>query len=440
MNSFKRKSISIVCTLLVLCLCGCANNMSRTIDKNITIPENGVIEENILSQLKSNNSVSIFTGESNGIKYEWTVFGSDISEPHKLNMAIDIDKTSEDNSISFEMKSAENFGFSSMLSIYLDERWNAQSATAFSDNDGKLNPVGSVSITGTDSSILNFSMTETHGRYVIKVDKNEEPENTVHTNATTETTTNTTTKITTNAKTTINTSTATGITESNTETTTTISTNTTQTVTEQENTDVPDNTEYYEEPECYQEQKQEVVTESEDSRIYSDGMQTEQDKYLTDPVPEGQPMPVEPEDAEIDDNKIMTCTFSIECTTILNNIKDLEPEKLDVLPSDGIILEAQTVEFKEGESVFDVLQRVCKENNIQMEASFTPVYNSAYVEGINNLYEFDCGSLSGWMYRVNGWYPNYGCSRYQLVDGEVVEWRFTCDLGKDVGCDQLSET
>lgn len=33
------------------------------------------------------------------------------------------------------------------------------------------------------------------------------------------------------------------------------------------------------------------------------------------------------------------------------------------------------------------------------------------------------------MYNVNGWYPNYGCSRYQVKDGDVVEWRYTCDLG-----------
>ena len=63
----------------------------------------------------------------------------------------------------------------------------------------------------------------------------------------------------------------------------------------------------------------------------------------------------------------------------------------------------------------------------------TPIYNSAYIEGIHNLYEFDVGEGSGWMYSVNGWYPNYGCSRYALQDGDVVEWRYTCDLGYDVG-------
>ncbi|MDE6502287.1 MAG: DUF4430 domain-containing protein [Ruminococcus sp.] len=323
MKSFRRKPVGVVCAFLVLCLCSCANNTARTINDNITIQPNGIIEESVLNQLKNNNSIGIFTGESNGIKYEWTVFGSDITTPHQLNMAIDIDDISDDNSIAFSMKSDENFGFSSMLSIYLDRRWNTQSATAFADNNGQLIPVGSVSITGTDSSILNFSITETHGRYVIKADKNE----------------------------------------SDTET----------------------------------------------------------------------------EEVETDDDKIMTCTFSIECTTVFNNINKLESEKLDILPSDGIILETQTVEFKEGESVFDVLQRVCKENNIPFESSWTPVYNSTYIEGINNLYAFDCGNLSGWTYRVNGWCPDYSCSRYQLTDGEKVELLFTCDSGKDIGGGTLSQ-
>ena len=38
------------------------------------------------------------------------------------------------------------------------------------------------------------------------------------------------------------------------------------------------------------------------------------------------------------------------------------------------------------------------------------------------------------MYEVNGRYPNYGCSRYRLKNGDAVNWRYTCDLGRDVGC------
>ena len=111
----------------------------------------------------------------------------------------------------------------------------------------------------------------------------------------------------------------------------------------------------------------------------------------------------------------------------------LDKDKKDIVPKDGWILKERTVTFKEGESVFDILKRVCKDNKIHMEASFTPLYNSTYIEGIYNLYEFDCGSLSGWMYSVNGEFPNYGCSKYIVKKGDVIRWQYTCDLGKDIG-------
>ena len=168
-------------------------------------------------------------------------------------------------------------------------------------------------------------------------------------------------------------------------------------------------------------------------RRISDGKQKGQDQYKTDPVPEGKPLPVEPENQTVDTKKSYTCTFSIECASVLDNLDDLASEKQDALPVGGIILPKTTVTFYEGESVYDVLQRVCENNGIRIDASWTPLYNSAYVEGIGGLYEFDCGADSGWMYRVNGWYPNYGCSRYQLEQGDVVEWRYTCDLGADIG-------
>ena len=156
------------------------------------------------------------------------------------------------------------------------------------------------------------------------------------------------------------------------------------------------------------------------------------DAFITDPVPEDKPAPVEPQDTTVTQTA-MKCTISIACNTILNNIDSLDEGKTDLVPADGWILMPVTVEFYEGESVFNVLQRTCKQMGIHMEHEMTPIYNSAYIEGIGNLYEFDCGELSGWMYSVNGWFPNYGCSRYQLSDGDTINWVFTCDLGFDVG-------
>ena len=156
------------------------------------------------------------------------------------------------------------------------------------------------------------------------------------------------------------------------------------------------------------------------------------DRYGTSAVPAGKPVPVEPQDAEISDVE-HTCTISISCATILDNMGWLAPEKAELVPSDGWILKPVEVTFYEGESVFNVLVRTCKQQGIHLEFVNTPIYNSAYIEGIHNLYEYDCGQLSGWVYKVNGWSPNYGSSRYALRDGDVIEWLYSCNLGIDVG-------
>jgi hypothetical protein len=129
-----------------------------------------------------------------------------------------------------------------------------------------------------------------------------------------------------------------------------------------------------------------------------------------------------------------TCTIEIRCDTILNNMENLTAGKEGFVPSNGTILGTTQVTFYEGETVFDVLQRVCSNAGIQLEYSWTPMYDSYYIEGINHLYEFDCGDTSGWKYKVNGWFPNYGCSSYDLQDGDSIVWCYTCvGLGADVG-------
>ena len=159
---------------------------------------------------------------------------------------------------------------------------------------------------------------------------------------------------------------------------------------------------------------------------------TGMDKYLTDPVPSGMPLPVEPQDMVVG-NDSFTVTLTVRCDTILDNMYLLDKEKHELVPEDAVIFPVTTITVYAGESVFNVLQREMKRAKIHMEFVNTPIYNSAYIEGINNLYEFDVGELSGWMYCVNDWYPNYGCSRYLLKPGDVIEWRYTCELGRDLG-------
>lgn len=129
-----------------------------------------------------------------------------------------------------------------------------------------------------------------------------------------------------------------------------------------------------------------------------------------------------------------TCTIEVRCDTVLDNMGDLAPGKSSCVPANGVILAASTVRFAQGDTVLDVLKAASSATGLQLEYSYTPGYGSYYVEGINNLYEFDCGNESGWMYKVNGWFPNYGCSEYQVHDGDVIVWCYTCKgYGADLG-------
>lgn len=135
---------------------------------------------------------------------------------------------------------------------------------------------------------------------------------------------------------------------------------------------------------------------------------------------------------EIIDGKF-SVTLSISCSTVLDNMDKLNKNKAELIPTDGLILKAAPVTANEGESVFNVLAREARRNKIHMESASFALYNSSYIEGIANLYEFDCGELSGWMYRVNGEFPPFGASKYTLSPGDRVEILYTCDLGADIG-------
>ena len=131
----------------------------------------------------------------------------------------------------------------------------------------------------------------------------------------------------------------------------------------------------------------------------------------------------------------LTCTLEIRCDTLLGNLHKMQDGKAALVPEDGVMLEVTEVEFTAGESVFDVFRKVLREEKIHFEYVDASAYDSVYIEGIGNIYEFDCGPQSGWMFSVNGIYPGLGCSAYTLADGDVILFNYTCDLGADLGAD-----
>jgi len=117
--------------------------------------------------------------------------------------------------------------------------------------------------------------------------------------------------------------------------------------------------------------------------------------------------------------------ISIRCDTVAGSLED------GSTPEDGVILERIAIPFREGASVFDVLTSAVRLNRIQMEHSGGEG-GMAYVTGINYLYEYAHGDLSGWIYSVNGETFSVGCGSYLVDDGDEILWQYTTQLGEDL--------
>ncbi len=139
---------------------------------------------------------------------------------------------------------------------------------------------------------------------------------------------------------------------------------------------------------------------------------------------------VKPQNQNTQPPKAQTVSISIDCKTAIAN--GLNNKKgFTHLPSSGVILSNMIVEIKDGDTVFDVLVNATRQKGIHME--YTGSGPSTYIEGTDNLYEFDAGSESGWKYTVNGKNVNYGCGEYKVKANDVIKFSYTCNLGKDLG-------
>lgn len=154
-------------------------------------------------------------------------------------------------------------------------------------------------------------------------------------------------------------------------------------------------------------------------------------------APAETPTPAEPQEEA---PAAPSCTITIRCNVLLDKLDELSLGVASLVPEDGCLLEETTVLLEEGDSAFDVLQRVAQEQQLHLEFSTSPMYGSTYIEGLCNLYEMDCGPLSGWTYRVNEVFPGYGTSEYTISDGDEIFILYTCDLGADVGNDYREAT
>lgn len=124
----------------------------------------------------------------------------------------------------------------------------------------------------------------------------------------------------------------------------------------------------------------------------------------------------------------INCSITIECKSILDNMDDLKKGHESYVPKNGIMLENYKTTLKSKSTVYDLLKKACKDKGITYTAEDT-LY-SVYIVGINNIDEFDCGKQSGWMYNVNGSFPNVSVDSKKLKDGDKVVFTYTCSYKK----------
>lgn len=128
-------------------------------------------------------------------------------------------------------------------------------------------------------------------------------------------------------------------------------------------------------------------------------------------------------------------TLSIQAHVLAEHPTRIKKELRAYVPSDGFILKPKQYVLREGDTVFDIVQRATRQEKIQMEyqGANANVYKSAYIQGIQYIYEFAAGGQSGWMYQVNGHFPSVGVSKYTLSPNDRIDVMYTTDLGKDLG-------
>lgn len=122
------------------------------------------------------------------------------------------------------------------------------------------------------------------------------------------------------------------------------------------------------------------------------------------------------------ENTIGNVTLTIRCDTVAG--------RADHIPADGVILAETSFPIAQGDTVYTILTEAARAYGIPMEN--TGARGMAYIAGINNLYEYDFGDLSGWMYAVDNESPSVGCDQYVLRDGQKIQWLYTTNLGYDL--------
>ncbi|MGV3488889.1 MAG: DUF4430 domain-containing protein [Tuberibacillus sp.] len=89
------------------------------------------------------------------------------------------------------------------------------------------------------------------------------------------------------------------------------------------------------------------------------------------------------------------------------------------------ILPAVNVSIVKGDTVLTMTQRILKNKKIPISVRGSG--STAYVEGINNQFEFDHGPTSGWIVQVNGQNINRSSGVIAVKKGDKIIWKYVTE-------------
>ena len=141
-----------------------------------------------------------------------------------------------------------------------------------------------------------------------------------------------------------------------------------------------------------------------------------------------EPTPVEPTPVE---------PTPVEPTPVDPTPVDPDPETITVTfqlhtDTDAWILPTVVRDLPEGTTAFEVFKQVLAANGYTYDAKGSYVRAVIAPDG-TKVAELSKGQYSGWMYRVNGEFPDTYMGAYELEDGDVIEVFFTADYTKEPG-------
>lgn len=128
----------------------------------------------------------------------------------------------------------------------------------------------------------------------------------------------------------------------------------------------------------------------------------------------------------------------VEITVNVSILGDYEHDEKDGvhgLSKGGLETWASEKNFKAyaNETVWDVLQRLFEQEGMTVDADDNNAYGTVYIRSINGIGEFTNGTMSGWMYTVNGKHPDVGVAATFVKQGDVIILHYTDDYTLEEG-------